>query len=73
MAQTPQQRRANAAFAKSEESKRGKPLSARKEKGEKVEKAPIDRIWVYLLLFVICGGILFELLRVIFGSTGLFG
>ncbi|KAK4561094.1 hypothetical protein LTR86_005049 [Recurvomyces mirabilis] len=73
MAQTPQQRRANAQFAKAEESKRGKPVSSIK-KEKKVEKAPIPKIWVYLLLFVICGGILFELLRIVFsGASGFFG
>ncbi|KAK1061829.1 hypothetical protein LTR12_006369 [Friedmanniomyces endolithicus] len=47
MAQTPQQRRANAQFAKSEEAKRGKPISALKKKtSEKVDKAPISKGWM---------------------------
>ncbi|TKA72305.1 hypothetical protein B0A55_07157 [Friedmanniomyces simplex] len=68
MAQTPQQRRANAQFAKAEETKRGKPAAAIKKKSEKVEKAPISKGWLYLLLFVVCGGIVFELVRIVFGA-----
>lgn len=44
-AQTPQQRRANEQFAKTESAKRGKPVSAIKKK-EKPEKAPINKIWL---------------------------
>lgn len=44
-AQTPQQRRANEAYAKSEAAKRGKPVSDIKKK-QKVDKAPISPIWV---------------------------
>ncbi|TKA39628.1 hypothetical protein B0A54_10184 [Friedmanniomyces endolithicus] len=71
MAQTPQQRRANAAFAKSEEAKRGKPISAlsnKKKGGEKLDKAPISKGWMYLLIFVVCGGVVFELVRIVFGA-----
>ncbi|KAK4952115.1 hypothetical protein LTR10_010035 [Elasticomyces elasticus] len=69
MTQTPQQRRANAQFAKNEEAKRGKPQSALKKKVEnKVEKLPVSKGWLYLLLFVVCGGIIFELVRIVFGA-----
>jgi hypothetical protein len=43
--QTPQQRRANARFAKSEEEKRGKPQSLMKNKKE-VHKSPISMGWI---------------------------
>ncbi|KAF2157767.1 hypothetical protein K461DRAFT_273995 [Myriangium duriaei CBS 260.36] len=68
MAQTPQQRRANEAYAKSEANKRGKPVTDVKKK-QKPEKSPISPVWVYMLLFVVCGGIIFELLRIIFGAS----
>ncbi|KAK4996549.1 hypothetical protein LTR66_003853 [Elasticomyces elasticus] len=67
-AQTPQQRRANEAFARSEAQKRGKPPTAVKK--EKPQKAPISRAWVALLAFVVCGGIIFELLRLVFSGNG---
>ncbi|WPH03816.1 Hypothetical protein R9X50_00669900 [Acrodontium crateriforme] len=72
MAQTPQQRRANEAFAKSEAAKRGKPAETverikAKRDNNKPQKAPISKVWVYTLLFVVCGGIVFELLRIVFG------
>ncbi|GAB1737698.1 hypothetical protein D0862_07770 [Hortaea werneckii] len=66
MAQTPQQRRANNTFAKAEERKRGKPQGEVLRK-EKPTKAPISKTWVYVLLFVVCGGLIVELLRIIFG------
>ncbi|KKY29024.1 hypothetical protein UCRPC4_g00213 [Phaeomoniella chlamydospora] len=59
MAQTPQQRRANAKYAKSEEEKRGKPASLTKKK--QVEKPPISKGWIILLAFVVCGSVVFEL------------
>jgi hypothetical protein len=43
--QTPQQRRANARFAKAEEEKRGKPQSQLKNKKE-VQKSPISPFWM---------------------------
>lgn len=44
-AQTPQQRRANAAFARSEEKKMGRPEKTTVKK-EKKEKPPISPFWV---------------------------
>ncbi|KAK3048119.1 hypothetical protein LTR09_010458 [Extremus antarcticus] len=67
MAQTPQQRKANLAYARAQEQKMGKPPSAVK-KVEKPQKAPISKIWIYMLLFVVCGGLIFELLRIVFGA-----
>jgi len=63
MAQTPQQRRANAKFAKTEEKKMGKPESLTKKK-EKV-KPPVSRAAIIVLAFVVCGGIIFELLKLV--------
>lgn len=71
-AQTPAQRRANEAYAKSEASKRGKSAehSSRVAKKDKQQqKPPISTTWVYLLLFVVCGGVVVELLRIIFGAS----
>ncbi|KAJ5583840.1 hypothetical protein N7450_006504 [Penicillium hetheringtonii] len=62
MAQTPQQRRANERFAKNEAAKRGKgPIT----KPKQASKSPISAGWVVLLAFVVCGGLLLELLRVV--------
>ncbi|KAL1987524.1 hypothetical protein VTN96DRAFT_3451 [Rasamsonia emersonii] len=63
MVQTPKQKRANEKYARHEAAKHGKPKSALKQK-EKL-KSPISTGWVVLLAFVICGGLVFELLRVI--------
>ncbi|KAK8244401.1 hypothetical protein IWZ00DRAFT_541523 [Phyllosticta capitalensis] len=63
-AQTPQQRLANERFAKSEAAKRGKPAPVVKK--QEVQKAPISKGWVVLLAFVVCGGLVFELLRLFF-------
>ncbi|KAF2810234.1 uncharacterized protein BDZ99DRAFT_570836 [Mytilinidion resinicola] len=60
-AQTPQQRAANAKFAKSEAAKRGKPQSAIKQKQD--FKSPISKGWIIVLLFVLGGGAIFELAR----------
>ncbi|EZF13167.1 hypothetical protein H112_06316 [Trichophyton rubrum D6] len=68
--QTPQQRRANERFAKKEASKRGKPEAAVKTKPK--AKSPISMGWVVLLLFVLCGGLVFELLRVVPAIWGYF-
>ncbi|KAF8422873.1 hypothetical protein EV426DRAFT_604127 [Tirmania nivea] len=65
MAQTPTQRRANEKFAKREELKRGKPESAIKAKKEKF-KSPISPLWLGILGFVVFGGLLFEVIRLIF-------
>jgi len=64
MAQTPQQRRANAKFAKAEEEKRGKPLAQQKKK--ELEKSPISLGWIAVLATIIIGGIFIELLRIWF-------
>ncbi|KAF2842701.1 hypothetical protein M501DRAFT_993447 [Patellaria atrata CBS 101060] len=65
MAQTPQQRAANERFAKSESAKRGKPVTAVK-KSTAVQKSPISKGWIVVLAFVLCGGLIFELIRLFF-------
>ncbi|KAF2863606.1 hypothetical protein K470DRAFT_254896 [Piedraia hortae CBS 480.64] len=67
MTQTPQQRRANEQFARAEAAKRGKPHPQQKSVKQ---KPPISPVWLYLLLFVVCGGLVFELLRVVMGAYG---
>ncbi|KAJ6015061.1 hypothetical protein N7540_009652 [Penicillium herquei] len=63
MAQTPQQRRANERFAKSEAAKRGKaPVTS---KPKQSAKTPISASWVVILAFVVCGGLILELLKVV--------
>ncbi|KAF2280724.1 uncharacterized protein EI97DRAFT_6705 [Westerdykella ornata] len=64
MAQTPQQRAANARFAKETQTKMGKPASALKRKENL--KSPISKGWIVLLAFVLCGGVIFEVLRLFF-------
>ncbi|MCJ1241126.1 hypothetical protein MMC14_009130 [Varicellaria rhodocarpa] len=63
-AQTPQQRKANERYARQESSKRGKPESAIKQKQK--FKPPISPVWIGVLAFVVCGGLIFELLRLFF-------
>ncbi|KAH1966677.1 hypothetical protein KXX04_001903 [Aspergillus fumigatus] len=63
MVQTPQQRRANETFAKHEAAKRGKGQTTAKPKQK--SKSPLSTGWLVILAFVVCGGIAFELLRVI--------
>ncbi|KAI4844487.1 hypothetical protein E4T44_06165 [Aureobasidium sp. EXF-8845] len=65
MVQTPQQRRANDAFAKKQETKRGKNEPVVKK--AVVQKSPVNKFWLFALLFVVCGGLIFELLRIIVG------
>jgi len=70
MAQTPQQRRANAKFIKEQEARRGKSSEELKKKTKQSFKSPISPIWLTLLAFVIFGGIIFEVLtRIFFGSS----
>ncbi|KAF2185127.1 hypothetical protein K469DRAFT_708420 [Zopfia rhizophila CBS 207.26] len=64
MVQTPQQRAANAKFARSEERKMGKPQLQVKRKED--FKSPVSKGWIAVLAFVLCGGLIFELLRLFF-------
>ncbi|KAF2416433.1 hypothetical protein EJ08DRAFT_600533, partial [Tothia fuscella] len=62
-AQTPQQRKANAKFAKVEEEKRGKPVQLKKREKQ---KSPYGPAVLALMAFVVCGGVIFEILRIWF-------
>ncbi|KAK1655681.1 hypothetical protein BDP81DRAFT_388582 [Colletotrichum phormii] len=67
IAQTPQQRRANAKFAKDNESRMGKSEDQIKKRTKEATKSPISPIWLILLAFVVFGGIVFEVLSRMFG------
>ncbi|RJE25513.1 hypothetical protein PHISCL_02125 [Aspergillus sclerotialis] len=64
MAQTPRQRRANEKFAKNETAKQGKRQAATTSQKQNA-KSPLSTGWVVLLAFIICGGLAFELLRIV--------
>ncbi|KAF1845813.1 uncharacterized protein K460DRAFT_406047 [Cucurbitaria berberidis CBS 394.84] len=64
-AQTPQQRQANMRFAKAQEKKMGRPEQIITKK-QGPQKSPISKIWIILLGFVLCGGVLFELVKLFF-------
>ncbi|KAI9042205.1 RAMP4 family protein [Aspergillus affinis] len=64
MAQTPQQRKANDKYAKSEAAKRGKGATTT-VRPKQSTKSPVSAGWVVLLAFVIFGGLAFELLRIV--------
>ncbi|KAK9237708.1 hypothetical protein V1525DRAFT_388202 [Lipomyces kononenkoae] len=64
MTQTPTQRLANQKYAKREEKKHGKPESLSKKKAE---KSPVSKTWVYVFAFLIAGGLILEILNLIFG------
>lgn len=65
MVQTPQQRKANEKFAKRQEKSMGKPEGVIKKKDK--TKASISPMFLGLLIFVVCGGLIFELLRLVYG------
>ncbi|KAI0123101.1 hypothetical protein BJ170DRAFT_643346 [Xylariales sp. AK1849] len=66
MAQTPQQRRANAKFVKEQDARRGKSEGEIKKREKAVQKSPISPIWLILLGFVVFGGVVFEVLQRVF-------
>lgn len=59
--QTPRQRAANAKFASINTKKQGKPRA----KTEAVQ-FPISKGWIFVLVFLVCGGALLEILRLFF-------
>ncbi|KAF2441290.1 hypothetical protein P171DRAFT_524233 [Karstenula rhodostoma CBS 690.94] len=65
-AQTPQQRAANARYARREEGKMGKPLDDRVKRTKQDFKSPIGKGWIIVLGFVLAGGAIFELLKLFF-------
>ncbi|ODQ66135.1 hypothetical protein NADFUDRAFT_51402 [Nadsonia fulvescens var. elongata DSM 6958] len=58
--QTPQQRKGNLKYAKREETKKGKNLVKKSAEF----KSPLTMGWFLFLGFLLCGGALFEILRV---------
>ncbi|KAJ4332113.1 hypothetical protein N0V95_009732 [Ascochyta clinopodiicola] len=53
-------------FAKAQEKKMGRPETPQVVKPRGPQKSPISKIWIILLAFVLCGGLLFELLKMFF-------
>ncbi|KAK5662806.1 hypothetical protein OQA88_6216 [Cercophora sp. LCS_1] len=62
MAQTPQQRRANAKFVKDQEARRGKSEEQLKKRTKEVQKSPISSVWLFVLGFIVFGGLFVEVL-----------
>ncbi|KEY67359.1 hypothetical protein S40285_05789 [Stachybotrys chlorohalonatus IBT 40285] len=68
MAQTLEQRRRNAKFAKDQENRMGKSEDQIKKKVREVnKKSPVSLFWLGVLGFVIIGGLVFEALSRFFG------
>ncbi|KAH7263931.1 hypothetical protein FSOLCH5_010545 [Fusarium solani] len=67
MAQTPEQRRRNAKFAKENEAKMGKSETQIKQRVKETPKSPISLFWVVILGFIIFGGLVFEAISRFFG------
>ncbi|KAH6987349.1 hypothetical protein EDB80DRAFT_871875 [Ilyonectria destructans] len=66
MAQTPEQRRRNAKFAKDNESRMGKSEEQVKKRVKETPKSPISIFWLVLLGFIIFGGLVFEVIAKFF-------
>ncbi|KIH94285.1 hypothetical protein SPBR_06267 [Sporothrix brasiliensis 5110] len=60
MAQTPEQRRRNAKFAKEQDARRGKSEAELKRRSKEVHKSPVSPVILGLLGFVVFGGLVFE-------------
>ncbi|KAL6881544.1 hypothetical protein J3F83DRAFT_722664 [Trichoderma novae-zelandiae] len=67
-AQTLEQRRRNAKFAKDQEAKMGKSEDQLKKRAKETSKSPISLFWLAVLGFVVFGGLVFELLSRFFGN-----
>ncbi|KAI1477176.1 hypothetical protein K445DRAFT_57908 [Daldinia sp. EC12] len=65
-AQTLEQRRRNAKFAKDQDARRGKSETEIKKRTKDVQKSPISPFWLGILGFIVFGGLIFELLSRIF-------
>ncbi|KAI1636431.1 hypothetical protein F4809DRAFT_609521 [Biscogniauxia mediterranea] len=66
MAQTLEQRRRNAKFAKDQDARRGKSENEIKKRNKDVHKSPISPFWLGILAFVVFGGLVFEVISRIF-------
>lgn len=62
MVQTPEQRRRNLKFARSQDARRGKSEAEIKKHTKNTVKSPVSPIWLGILGFVVFGGLVFELL-----------
>ncbi|EFX01507.1 hypothetical protein CMQ_6449 [Grosmannia clavigera kw1407] len=62
MVQTPEQRRRNLKFARSQDARRGKSEADIKKRSKEVQKSPVSPIWLGVLGFVVFGGLVFELI-----------
>ncbi|KAB8305085.1 hypothetical protein EYC80_004386 [Monilinia laxa] len=62
MVQTPAQRKANLKFAATNESKQGKSEAQLHKKELKKQKSPISKGWLYLLAFILIGGLVVDVL-----------
>lgn len=60
MAQTLEQRRRNAKFAKGQEARMGKSDDQTKKRVKETPKSPISPVWIGVLGFIVFGGLLFE-------------
>ncbi|QUC18916.1 uncharacterized protein UV8b_03157 [Ustilaginoidea virens] len=67
MAQTLEQRRRNAKFAKDQEARMGKPEDPAKKRVKETPKSPISPVWIGVLGFLVVGGLLFEALSRMLG------
>ncbi|KJK77924.1 hypothetical protein H634G_06891 [Metarhizium anisopliae BRIP 53293] len=65
-AQTLEQRRRNAKFAKEQEARMGKSDDQIKKRAKETPKSPISPVWIGVLGFVVFGGLLFEALSRMF-------
>ncbi|KAI0977365.1 hypothetical protein F4678DRAFT_412714 [Xylaria arbuscula] len=66
MAQTLEQRRRNAKFAKDQDARRGKAETDVKKRTKDTPKSPISPFWLGILGFIVFGGLLFELISRVF-------
>jgi len=53
-------------FAKAQEKKMGMPEQPVLPRKMGPQKSPISKVWIVLLAFVLCGGLLFEVLKLFF-------
>ncbi|PNY28729.1 Uncharacterized protein TCAP_01348 [Tolypocladium capitatum] len=67
MAQTLEQRRRNAKFAKGQEARMGKSEDQVKNRVKEAPKVPISMFWVAILGFAVFGGLVFEAISHMFG------
>jgi hypothetical protein len=67
MAQTLEQRKRNAKFARDNENRMGKSEDQIKKRVKETPKTPISMFWVAVLGFIVFGGLVFEGLFRIFG------